>query len=80
MVTWTSGEFYFNKAPLKDVFKEIERQFNVEIVYSSSENRLYTGYFNKKDLNDALRLVCIPMEVNYSVNERTIEIKQIKSK
>lgn len=75
---WASGEFYFNNTPFSEVLKEIERQFNVEISYSDTEKRFYTGYFNNKDLNDALRLVSIPMDVNYSVNGKTIEITQIK--
>jgi transmembrane sensor len=77
-LTWTSGEFYFTNALFADVLKEIERQFNVKISFIGNEQRFYTGYFNKKDLNDALRLVCIPMEVSYTINQNTIEIKQIK--
>lgn len=80
---WTFGEFYFNNTPLNEVIREIERQFNVEITYNKTEKKFYTGYtgyFNNKDLNDALRLVCIPMEVNYSVNGKSIEIKQIVRK
>jgi transmembrane sensor len=79
-VAWTFGEFYFNNTPLREVLKEIERQFNVEISYSNSEKRYYTGYFNNKDIKDALRLVCIPMEVNYSLNGKSIEIKPIVRK
>ncbi|HCT29640.1 MAG TPA: hypothetical protein DIW31_02650 [Bacteroidales bacterium] len=74
-VAWTYGEFYFTNAPIKEVIKEIERQFNVEIVYKNSSNRFYTGFFNNKDLNTALRLVCIPMEVSYTINGNLIEIK-----
>lgn len=73
-VTWSNGEFYFNNVPFKEVLKEIERQYNVEIVYRDS-GRHVTSYFNNKDLNDALRNVCIPMGVSYSINGKTIEIK-----
>lgn len=79
-VAWTYGDFYFNNQPLSEVLKEIERQFNVDISYDSLTNRHYTGYFNNKDLNDALRIVCIPMELSYSINGKTIEIKQNKRK
>jgi transmembrane sensor len=79
-IAWTFGEFYFNNTPFEEVLNEIERQFNVEIAYSINERRFYTGYFNNKDLNDALRLVCIPMEVTYWVNGKTIEIKQTVKK
>lgn len=74
-VAWTYGEFYFTNAPLSEVIKEVERQFNVEIDCKNTSNRFYTGYFNNKDLNDALRLVCIPMEVEYIVKGKLIEIK-----
>ena len=79
-VAWTYGEFYFNNQPLSEVLKEIQRQFNVDISYNSVSKRYYTGYFNNKDLNDALRTVCIPMELSYSINGRTIEIKQNRRK
>ena len=77
---WTYGEFYFSNAPFSEVIRELERQFNVKIVCEFSEKRYYTGYFNNKDLNEALRLVCIPMGFSYSVINNTIEIKQIVSK
>ncbi|MHC1703729.1 MAG: FecR family protein [Tenuifilaceae bacterium] len=79
-VAWSDGEFFFINTPFNDVLKEIERQFNVEVEYIGEKGRFYSGYFNNKDLNDALRLVCIPMEMSYSVNGKTIEIKQIESK
>lgn len=74
-VTWTYGEFYFTNTPLNEVIKEIERQFNIEINSNSTDKRFYSGYFNNKDLNDALRLVCIPMDLTYTVNGKLIEIK-----
>lgn len=77
-LTWPNGEFYFSNTPLIDVFKEIERQFNVDIILKNTGRRFYTGYFKNNDLNEALRLVCIPMGLSYTVNERSIEIKQIK--
>lgn len=77
-LTWPYGEFYFNNTPLIDVFREIERQFNVDIIFKSTEKRFYTGYFKNNDLNEALRVVCIPMGLSYNANKRSIEIKQIK--
>lgn len=74
-VSWTFGEFYFNNTPLNEVIREIERQFDVRVDCESAINRYYTGYFNNKDLNDALRLVCIPMDMSYSVNGKSIIIK-----
>jgi len=62
---WTKGEFYFSDAPLKDVFAEIERQFNVTLSCTGCENRRYSGYFSGKSLNQALELVCVPMQLEF---------------
>lgn len=64
---WTKGEFYFADIPLNDVFAEIERQFNVKVCYAGCENRRYSGYFNDKSLNQALELVCVPMQLEYEI-------------
>ncbi|HYG03355.1 MAG TPA: FecR domain-containing protein [Chryseosolibacter sp.] len=63
--TWRDGDFYFEAQPLGDVIDEIERQFNVEIVYTGNASRLYTGYFNKGNLDDALAMVFKPMSLKY---------------
>jgi len=75
-IAWTFGEFYFTNCALNEVFKEVERQFNVEITFRCAEKRFYTGYFNAKSLNDALRLICLPMDLSYNITEKSIEIKQ----
>ena len=79
-VAWSNGEFFFNNSAINDVLDEIERQFNVDINFTGDQTRHYTGYFNNKDLNDALRIVCIPMEYSYSFKGKTIEIKQKENK
>jgi ferric-dicitrate binding protein FerR (iron transport regulator) len=80
-VAWTSGEFNFNNVPFIDVLKEIERQFNVVLIYNAKEEKFshrFTVSINNKDLDDALRKVCLPMDMSYTTNGKTIEIKQIK--
>ena len=71
------GEFYFEKTDLKLVFEELERQFDVEIEYQDIKNRQFTGYFLNKDLETALKMVCKPMELEYTVNNRLIIIKDL---
>lgn len=65
---WTKGEFYFSDAPLSDVLSEIERQFNVKISCTSCNDRRYSGFFSNKSLTQALELVCVPMQLQYSVS------------
>ena len=72
---WVDGKFYFQQENLRGVFEEIERQFNVKVIYSEKEERTYTGFFTNKDLQCALDLVCIPMQLHYRmVDAKTIEI------
>jgi ferric-dicitrate binding protein FerR (iron transport regulator) len=72
--TWRIGEFWFNNAPLEEVLNEIERQFNVSIEYQITEQRYYSGYFNKKSLAEALTNVLDPMGLQYRINNNKISI------
>lgn len=63
--SWTKGEFFYSNSPLKEVFDELQRQFNVEVQYLASQTRFYTGVFSNKDLGDALQMICIPMQLDF---------------
>lgn len=76
---WRSGEFHFESAPLISIFEEIERQFNVTITTSGSENRFFTGDFTNKNLTETLETVCLPMKLDYEItNGNQIGIKPKK--
>ena len=66
---WTNGQFYFENTELKCVFKELERQFNIKIKFPEESNRYFTGYFTNKDLNQALKMICKPMKLNFKIEE-----------
>jgi transmembrane sensor len=74
---WLNGKFWFENALLTDVFKEIERQFNVNLFYTGNLNRYYTGYFENGDLEQALKLVCLPMQLSYKINNNKIIINSM---
>lgn len=62
---WRTGDFYFDSKPLHMVMHELERQFNVEIVFSGDSTRLYTGYFSNQDADQAFDMVFKPMSLQY---------------
>lgn len=74
-VTWVRGEFYYNAAPLEDVFAELERQFNVQIHSTNISGRTYTGFFRKGNLTEALDMVCVPMGLKYTVQGNIVTIR-----
>lgn len=65
LATWRNGEFYFERKPLGMVIDELERQFDVSIEFKGDATRLYTGYFSKKSLDEALEMVFKPMGLAY---------------
>lgn len=73
-----NGKFAFDKSKLQEVFNELERQFDVKIEYKGDQNRLFTGYFSNKDLDKALKMVCIPMDIEYQIHNKSVILKDIQ--
>ena len=63
---WKSGTFQFQNENLLEVFKEIERQYNVSIEYPNV-NRKFSGFFNEGNLEEALTKVCNPMGLKFQI-------------
>ncbi|HRX67842.1 MAG TPA: FecR domain-containing protein [Tenuifilaceae bacterium] len=79
MATWTRGEFYFLNESLENVLKEIERQFNVNVNSMVAHERYYSGVFFNTNLEDALDLVCVPMNLSWKITSGLIVITEKES-
>ena len=66
---WKEGLFRFRNVPLQEVLDEMERQFDIDIVYHGSGERYYTGAFRNDSLEKALKMVCIPMYLEYVIRD-----------
>jgi transmembrane sensor len=73
--TWRNGDFYFEGKPLTEVIDELERQFNISIEFSGDGTRLYTGFFNNKNLDHALAMVFKPMSLSYHQKNNKIIVQ-----
>ena len=74
---WRQGRFYFENIALNLVFKELERQFNVNLFLPETDNKFFTGEFSNNNLADALDIVCIPMDLTYEIdNNNKITIRK----
>jgi ferric-dicitrate binding protein FerR (iron transport regulator) len=61
---WISNQLVFTSEPLVDVFKEIERQYNVKIHLPDNLSNKYTGSFEKMEsVEKVLRSICRPFEL-----------------
>ncbi len=72
--TWANNEFFFNNTPLGYVIEELERQFDVDIFLEVDSSKLYSGYFKRNSIDEALNLVCIPLGLKWSYNGEIIVI------
>ncbi len=70
ITSWKTGEFYFENAPLTEVLTTLELQYNINIV-AEKKNRTYTGYFTNENLEEALKLVCLPLQLKYDFTDST---------
>ncbi len=73
---WFKGESSFRSAPLAKVFGEMERQFGVVVMVDSVVGRTFSGKFVHQDLEKALRMVCGPMGLEWTVAGDTVRIGQ----
>ncbi len=73
---WRSGEFHFDNEPLKNVVATLSRQYNIEVRLDKKfEQKKYSGYFNDKNLETALKLICDPIELDYQIREGYVVIE-----
>jgi len=75
--TWRTGDFYFESTSINDVIRELERQFDIEVIFNPEYDRIYTGYFNTQSMEEALELICAPMGYTYSINSNIVTIESL---
>lgn len=65
--SWTNGQSSFQLAPLPEVFREMERQYGIQILAPDLAGRTFTGRFPHDDLEVALKAVCEAMGLEYTI-------------
>ena len=70
---WTTGSSRFFGENLNQVFKELERQYNIK-VNIPTVNRNFNGGFKHNDLETALKDICLPMGLTYDFSENKKEV------
>lgn len=73
---WREGRFLFSEATLKEVFAEIERQFDVSVETTPQVlARRTTTFFERGNLDSALYKVCWPMQLEARRKGKIVTIK-----
>jgi len=77
---WLMGETTFQNTPLSQVIISLENQFRITFDTSSIDlSERFTGGFTHKDLSLALKTVMIPMDIQYSVDNNKIILKNLNN-
>ena len=68
--SWLLNESYFENATLALVLQEIERQYPIKITTDNINVEMrFTGAFTHEDLELALKSVCDPLNLAYSISD-----------
>lgn len=73
-VSWTDGVFYFEDKPLVSIFESLERQFNVTVEWNGDKERAMTVMFANKNLQEALDVICLPMDLKYEIKNNKVHV------
>ena len=65
--SWIENKSSFKSMPYKYVVQEIERQYNITVVYDAKNaESLFTGNFTHTNLDMALKAISIPLNLKYT--------------
>jgi transmembrane sensor len=65
-LSWLTNRFSFTSVPVKQVFEEVARQYNITVTLQEGIDKTYTGTFNKsKSPDTVLNLVCRPLNLTF---------------
>ncbi len=70
---WTENMSEFKAIPYSEVLSEIERQYNLQVIFKNvNTNRLFTGGFPHDNLDDALNAITLPMNLSYKLSDSNV--------
>ncbi|MGI9547709.1 MAG: FecR family protein [Flavobacteriaceae bacterium] len=74
--SWQNGVFYYNGVELNLVLEELQRQLDLVIIDGGlAPGKLYTGFFDRKDPQQALQSVLKPMGLDFQIRGDSVYIE-----
>lgn len=73
---WMNDKFRFENQSLTQVFEELSDFYQVTFQLNFEGEKFYSGNFDNKDLETTLKTICLPMELNYSIQGDQVIISQ----
>ncbi|MBB3701190.1 FecR domain-containing protein [Flammeovirga yaeyamensis] len=75
--SWKQGIFTYQNETLEEVFQEVQRQFDVRIIYKNPkvQHLRFTGTITNKSLETTLEVISKTMGINYQINKDKKEVE-----
>jgi len=76
---WITNESTFENVSLSLVLEELKRQYPIKITSHTIVDKKFTGSFTHKDLNVALRSICDPLQVEFTISGEEVTLHAKKN-
>lgn len=78
VMAWKNGIFHFNNANIRSIMKQVERWYDVDIVYEVPVDNLdFSGHVGKKgNVSHILKIMELTGLVHFEIKGRTITVKK----
>ena len=75
---WMKGNLVFYRSPVKDILRDLERRYNINISYQADSliNNTLTGSFKNSSADSAVSMVCIALGLDFEKQNDNYIIKQ----
>ena len=74
---WLANNYQYDAVPLSIVFKDLQNVYKVKIENKGVDlSQLYTGKLVKNNLEKALKVICKPMMIKYTIHKDVITISE----
>lgn len=76
---WILNESTFENVSLSLVLEELKRQYPIKLTSLNMVNKKFTGSFTHNDLNVALRSICDPLQVDFTIEGEEVTLHAKKN-
>ena len=73
-VAWKNGILHFNEEPVRQVIRELERWYDVQILLSPAIKGNFTGRFQNQTLKAVLEGLSYSFSLTYSINGKSVKL------
>lgn len=76
-IAWKNGQFIFNGSKLPGIMRQVERWYNVQVVYEADIPENFVGVIRRDEpLSKLLQLLELTGEVHFSIEGKTIKVRR----